>query len=179
VDGGQPAGSSPQAGNVRAVPVDALAHPTVQRIAALLRSLGAPGEPLELPASAPTATAAADQLGCSVGAIANSLLFDADSAPLLVLTSGAHRVDTHRVAGLIGAKSVGRASADFVRASTGMPIGGVAPLGHPVPIRTLVDLWLAEHPVVWAAAGHPHTVFPTTYGELLRLTGGTPAEVGA
>jgi len=173
------AANRPAPGNVRAVPVDALAHPTVQRIAALLRSLGASGEPLELPASAPTASAAADQLGCSVGAIANSLLFDADGAPLLVLTSGAHRVDTHRVAGLIAAESVGRASAEFVRASTGMPIGGVAPLGHPAPIRTLIDVWLAEHPVVWAAAGHPHTVFPTTYDELLRLTGGTPAEVGA
>ena len=74
--------------------------------------------------------------------------------------------------------SISRAPAELVREVTGQPIGGVAPVGHPEPIGTLVDVELARHPQVWAAAGHPATVFPTTYEELLRLTDGTPAEVG-
>jgi prolyl-tRNA editing enzyme YbaK/EbsC (Cys-tRNA(Pro) deacylase) len=146
--------------------------------AAVLRDLGVPGQVVELPERAATAAAAAAQLGCEVGAIANSLVFSADGAPLLVMTSGAHRVDTARVAALIGASAVKRAGADSVRAWTGQVIGGVAPVGHPAPIRTLVDTWLDKYDVVWAAAGHPHTVFPTSYAELLRITGGTPADVG-
>jgi prolyl-tRNA editing enzyme YbaK/EbsC (Cys-tRNA(Pro) deacylase) len=148
------------------------------RFASVLAELGVPGEVRVLPESAPTAAAAAAQLGCEVGAIANSLVFDADGAPLLVLTSGAHRVDTSRVAALVGAAAVGRADARSVRAWTGQVIGGVAPVGHPAPIRTLVDAWLAKYDVVWAAAGHPHAVFPTSFDELLRITGGAPAEVG-
>jgi prolyl-tRNA editing enzyme YbaK/EbsC (Cys-tRNA(Pro) deacylase) len=148
------------------------------RFAGVLRELGVPGEVRVLPESAPTAAAAAAQLGCEVGAIANSLVFDADGAPLLVMTSGAHRVDTSRVAALVGAAVVGRADARSVRAWTGQVIGGVAPVGHPAPIRTLVDAWLAKYDVVWAAAGHPHAVFPTSFDELLRITGGTQAEVG-
>ena len=103
---------------------------------------------------------------------------DVDGEPLLVLTSGAHRVDEPTVAGLLGVPRITRATPEFVRRHTGQAIGGVAPLGHPEPIGTLVDVELARHEQVWAAAGHPHTVFPTTYDELLRLTGGTPAEVG-
>jgi prolyl-tRNA editing enzyme YbaK/EbsC (Cys-tRNA(Pro) deacylase) len=148
------------------------------RFGRVLRELGVPGEVRVLPDSAPTAAAAAAQLGCEVGAIANSLVFDADGAPLLVMTSGAHRVDTSRVAALVGAAAVGRADARSVRAWTGQVIGGVAPVGHPAPIRTLVDAWLAKYDVVWAAAGHPHAVFPTSFDELLRITGGAPAEVG-
>lgn len=155
-----------------------LDHPTVRRVADALRAAGATGAPIALTDPAPTAAAAAAQLGCDVGAIANSLVFDADGHPLLVMTSGAHRVDTLRVADLVGAQRLGRADADFVRKHTGMAIGGVAPLGHPRPIRTIVDVALARHDVVWAAGGHPHTVFPTTYDELLRITAGTPAEVG-
>lgn len=152
-------------------------HPNAERVAKALLDLGATGTIVELPDSAPTAQAAAEQLGCEVGAIANSLVFDADGAPLLVLTSGAHRVDTAKVAALVGAEKVRRASPEFVRDATGQPIGGVAPLGHPAPVRTLVDVWLDRYDQVWAAGGHPHTVFPTTYEELLRITGGTPAEV--
>ena len=155
-----------------------LDHPTVQRVSAALRAAGVQGTPVALPDSAPTAAAAAAQLGCEVGAIANSLVFDADGEPLLVLTSGAHRVDTASVAAVLGVQHVARADPEFVRSHTGMAIGGVAPVGHPRPIRTLVDVDLARYDVVWAAAGHPHTVFPTTYGELLRMTGGTAAEVG-
>ena len=148
------------------------------RFASVLKDLDVPGEVRVLPESAPTAAAAAAQLGCEVGAIANSLVFSADGAPLLVMTSGAHRVDTSRVAALVGAAVVSRADAKSVRAWTGQVIGGVGPVGHPAPIRTLVDVWLAKYDVVWAAGGHPHTVFPTSYDELLRITGGTSAEVG-
>ena len=146
--------------------------------AAVLRDLGVSGEVRELPESAPTAAAAAAQLGCEVGAIANSLVFSADGAPLLVMTSGAHRVDTGRVAALTDSSVVQRADARSVRTWTGQAIGGVGPVGHPAPIRTLVDTWLEKYDVIWAAAGHPHTVFPTSFAELARITDGTPAEVG-
>jgi prolyl-tRNA editing enzyme YbaK/EbsC (Cys-tRNA(Pro) deacylase) len=148
------------------------------RFAAVLRDLGVAGEVRELPESAPTAAAAAAQPGCELGAIANSLVFSADGAPLLVMTSGAHRVDTAKVASLIGASEVARANARSVREWTGQAIGGVAPVGHPSPIRTLVDTWLDKYDEIWAAGGHPHTVFPTSYAELLRITNGTPADVG-
>ncbi|WP_061299099.1 YbaK/EbsC family protein [Herbidospora cretacea] len=151
--------------------------PSAVHIAGILRSHGATGEIVVFEEAMPTAATAAAQLGCEVGAIANSLVFDADGAPLLVLTSGAHRVDTDLVAALIGVRKVRRATPEFVREHTGHPIGGVAPIGHPAPVRTLVDTWLGKHPVVWAAAGHPHTVFPTTFDELVSLTGGTPADV--
>jgi prolyl-tRNA editing enzyme YbaK/EbsC (Cys-tRNA(Pro) deacylase) len=114
-----------------------------------------------------------------VGAIVNSLVFEAAGSPVLILTSGAHRVDESKVAGLLGVPSVAPAPADVVRRSTGQVIGGVAPIGHPEPIGTLVDVDLARYDVVWAAAGHPASVFSTSYDELLRLTAGTAAEVGA
>jgi prolyl-tRNA editing enzyme YbaK/EbsC (Cys-tRNA(Pro) deacylase) len=130
-----------------------------------------------LPEAVHTAAAAAAALGVEVGQIANSLIFDADGHPLLVLTSGAHRVDTAKVAALIGAASLRRATPDFVRTHTGQPIGGVAPLGHPKPVRTLVDVALAQYAEVWAAGGIPHAVYPSTYAELLRITAGTSADV--
>ncbi|HEU4540525.1 MAG TPA: YbaK/EbsC family protein [Jiangellaceae bacterium] len=152
-------------------------HPNVRRIADILAQHGAAGQVVVLTEAAPTAAAAAAQLGCEVGAIANSLIFDADGKPLLVLTSGAHRADPVRLAAAAGASTVHRATPEFVRDHTGQPIGGVAPVGHPKPIRTLIDTWLGKHEQVWAAAGHPHTVFPTTYDELIALTGATPVEV--
>jgi prolyl-tRNA editing enzyme YbaK/EbsC (Cys-tRNA(Pro) deacylase) len=152
--------------------------PGVVRVAQTLARLGAAGLVRELPAPAPTAAAAAAQLGVEVGAIANSLVFDADGRPLLVLTSGAHRADVLALAGLVDAAVVRRATPEFVRAATGQPIGGVAPVGHPAPLRAIVDVDLARFPVVWAAGGHPHYVFPTTYDELLRITAGEAAEVG-
>ena len=94
-----------------------------------------------------------------------------------MLTSGAHRVDTGKVAALIGAQRVRRASPEFVRAATGQAIGGVAPVGHPAPVRTLVDRALAGYPEVWAAGGIPHAVFPSTCAELLKVTGGELAAV--
>ena len=151
----------------------------VGNFARVLRDLGVTGEVRELPESAATAATAAAQLGCDAGAIANSLIFSAHGGPLLVMTSGAHRVGTARVAGLLGFAAVTRADARSVREWTGQAIGGVGPVGHPQPIRTVVDTWLEKYEVIWAAAGHPHTVFPTTYAELLRITHGTPADVGA
>jgi prolyl-tRNA editing enzyme YbaK/EbsC (Cys-tRNA(Pro) deacylase) len=124
-----------------------------------------------------TAAAAAAALGVEVGQIANSLIFDADGEPLLVLTSGAHRVDTAKVAAGIGVAKLRRATPEFVREHTGQAIGGVAPLGHPKPVRTLVDTALAQYPEIWAAGGVPRAVFPITYAELVRVTDGTATEV--
>ena len=158
-----------------------MAHPNVDRVLTRLRAGGASPRAWEglrvLPDAVTTAAAAAAALGVDVGQIANSLVFDADGTPLLVLTSGAHRVDTGKVAVLIGAERVRRASPDFVRTATGQTIGGVAPVGHPAPLRTLVDRALEQYGEVWAAGGIPHAVFPTTFAELVAVTGGEPAEV--
>jgi prolyl-tRNA editing enzyme YbaK/EbsC (Cys-tRNA(Pro) deacylase) len=161
----------------RAGDVGQATHPQVEKVAAALARRGSAGTVRVFPDSARTAAQAAAALGCDVGAIANSLLFDAAGQPLLVMTSGAHRVDTAKLAADLGIASIRRADADFVRRHTGQAIGGVSPVGHPRPVRTLVDRWLARHDVVWAAAGHPHAVFPTTYAELLLLTDGAPVDV--
>ncbi|MGI8614217.1 MAG: YbaK/EbsC family protein [Nocardioidaceae bacterium] len=153
-------------------------HPSIRNVVATLADRGAVGRVRVLPDSARTAAEAAAALGCDVGAIANSLVFDAAGEPLLVLTSGAHRVDTVRLASALGLPELSRAAPEFVRSATGQAIGGVAPVGHPNRLRTVVDRALAEHQVVWAAAGHPHAVFPTGYEELLRITDGEPADVG-
>jgi len=152
-------------------------HPNIQRVAADLAAGGAPGQIRILDDAAPTAAAAAQQLGCEVGAIANSLIFDADGVPVLILTSGAHRVDTAKLAAELGVTKLRRATPEFVRTHTGQAIGGVAPVGHPERVRTLVDSTLENYPEVWAAGGIPHAVFPTTYAELVRITGGTPVSV--
>ncbi|SCX50076.1 Cys-tRNA(Pro) deacylase, prolyl-tRNA editing enzyme YbaK/EbsC [Klenkia marina] len=151
----------------------------VVHVQQVLRDHGVSGEVRHLAESARTAQQAADALGVEVGAIANSLVFEVLGNPVLVLTSGTHRVDTAKVAALLGVPELTEAGAAFVREHTGQAIGGVAPVGHPEPIGTLVDITLARHDQVWAAAGHPHTVFPTTYDELLRITAGTAAEVDA
>ncbi|HET6909337.1 MAG TPA: YbaK/EbsC family protein, partial [Mycobacteriales bacterium] len=144
-----------------------------------LREGGATGEVRALTESTRTAQEAASALGVPVGAIVKSLVFTADGEPVLVLASGDHQVDTTRVAAALGAAQVRRADADTVRAATGYPIGGVAPIAHPSPLRTVVDRHLAGFEVVWAAAGTPHSVFSTTYDELVRLTSGTAADVAA
>jgi len=149
----------------------------VERVVAALRAGGVEAEVRRFDDPVPTAAAAAEALGCEVGAIANSLVFDADGLPLLVLASGAHRVDTGKVAALIGAQRVRRASPDFVLAATGQEVGGVAPVGHPAPLRTVVDTDLATFPVLWAGGGDHHTMFSATYADLLRVTGGVPAPV--
>jgi prolyl-tRNA editing enzyme YbaK/EbsC (Cys-tRNA(Pro) deacylase) len=138
---------------------------------------GGTGRIVILPDSVHTAALAAAALGCEVGAIANSLLFDAGGRPVLILTSGAHRVDTGRTAERIGVPTLSRATPDFVREHTGQVIGGVSPLGHPSPVPTWLDVDLKQYPEVWAAAGHPAAVFSTTYDELLAMTGAAEVEV--
>lgn len=154
-------------------------HANAQRVDAALRAGGAAGQIRELADSTRTAAEAAAALGVPVGAIVKSLVFAADGSPVLVLASGDHQVDTGKVAALLEASTVKRADADLVRAATGFPIGGVAPVGHPAALRTLIDAHLSTFDVVWAAAGTPHAVFPTTFDELVRLCAGTPADVAA
>jgi prolyl-tRNA editing enzyme YbaK/EbsC (Cys-tRNA(Pro) deacylase) len=153
-------------------------HPGVEHVTQTLRTLGAQGAVRVLPDSARTAAEAAASLGVEIGAIVNSLVFEADGQPVLILTSGSHRVDVELVADLHGLPPLHRATPEFVRTHTGQAIGGVAPVGHSAPLRTLIDEALSEHGEIWAAAGHPHAVFPTTYGELIALTGGTTTKVG-
>ncbi len=124
-----------------------------------------------------TAKAAAAYLGVEVGAIANSLIFDADGEAVLIMTSGRHRVDTDHVAGIIGAEKLGRASADLVKAATGQVIGGVAPCGHPAPVRTYIDTALRDYPELWAAGGTADSMMPMTYDQLITLTNGQEISV--
>jgi len=149
----------------------------VERVVAALQEGGVSTDVRRFDEAVPTAAAAASALGCEVGAIANSLVFDADGAPLLVLASGAHRVDTGKVGALLGVDRVRRATPDFVLAATGQEVGGVAPVGHPAPLRTVVDVDLAAFPLLWAGGGDHHTMFSATYDDLLRITGGQAAAV--
>lgn len=152
---------------------------SVIRVREALAGLGARGEVRALDDSARTAQEAADALGIEVGQIASSLIFLADGEPVLVVASGGHRVDTMQLAAILEVSDIAKASADDVRKATGFAIGGVAPVGHPKPLRTIVDIALAQFDEVWAAGGHPHYVFPTSYDELLRITAGEAAEIGA
>ena len=143
-------------------------------------ALNASGVDIELrPFTEPVATAAAAAaaLGCEVGAIANSLVFEAAGHPLLVLASGAHRVDTAKLAERLGTGKIRRATPDFVFEHTGQRIGGVAPVGHPRQVRTIVDPDLAAYPVVWAGGGDENTMFATSFDQLLAMTGGTAVPV--
>ncbi|MBA8815730.1 prolyl-tRNA editing enzyme YbaK/EbsC (Cys-tRNA(Pro) deacylase) [Microbacterium halimionae] len=142
-----------------------------------LRAAGILSDIVVLPDAAATAAVAAAAVGVEVGAIANSLVFWSDDAPLLVMTSGAHRVDTAALATRLGRDSIRRATAEQVKDATGQVIGGVAPAGHPSPLTTVVDEALATFPEIWAAAGTPHTVFPLTFAELVRLTNGAVVAV--
>ena len=155
-----------------------LTSPNVQRVREALGRAGIAGKIVELPGAARTAKAAAEFLGCDVGQIANSLVFRAleTDRAVLVMSSGARRVDVGRLAAAVG-EPIGKADGDFVRARTGFAIGGVAPAGHTGELVRFVDRALAAWPEVWAAGGHAHTVFPLTYAELLRLTGGVEADL--
>jgi prolyl-tRNA editing enzyme YbaK/EbsC (Cys-tRNA(Pro) deacylase) len=152
-------------------------HASIARFREAHTRLGGTGEIVILPDSVHTAALAAEALGCEVGAIANSLLFEAAGEPVLILTSGAHRVDTALVAERIGVPALKRASPEFVRRHTGQVIGGVSPIAHPEPVSTWLDPWLQRHEVVWAAAGHPAAVFSTTFEELAEMTGAPTLEV--
>lgn len=159
--------------------------PAVRNVVRAMRGYGLDPEVRTFDGAVPTAAAAAERLGCPVGAIANSLVFvapgagpDGEPEPVLVLTSGAHRVDTGRVAALLGVPRLRRATPEQVYAATGQRVGGCAPVGHPRPLRTVVDAWLGRHGVVWAGAGDEHSMLATTLDELARVTGGTIADVG-
>jgi prolyl-tRNA editing enzyme YbaK/EbsC (Cys-tRNA(Pro) deacylase) len=154
-------------------------HPAITRFRDAHTLRGGAGRIIRLPDSVHTAALAADAVGCEVGAIANSLVFDAGGHPVLILTSGGHRVDTTKAAAAIGVERLRRASPEFVKAHTGQVIGGVSPIGHPAPVPTYLDPWLRQYDEIWAAAGHPAAVFSTTYDELLALTGATEIDVGA
>ncbi|QQS00423.1 MAG: YbaK/EbsC family protein [Austwickia sp.] len=144
----------------------------VRRVEAALRALGHGGEVRHLATHVPTSAAAAQVLGCPIEAIANSLVFVADGAPVLVLASGGRKVDTKRLKAALGARKVSMAAPDVVLAATGQHVGGVAPVGHPTPLRTLVDAALGDHDVLWAGGGDELTMLSTNLPELLVMTGG-------
>jgi prolyl-tRNA editing enzyme YbaK/EbsC (Cys-tRNA(Pro) deacylase) len=152
----------------------------VKRVLAALAENQIKGEVKILSETAKSAAEAANGLGIEVGQIASSIIFKLpDNSPLLVITSGKHRVDTELVATKLGMGELGRVDADYVKASSGFSIGGVSPIGwlNP-PAVTLIDTALADYEVVWAAAGHPHAVFPTTFAELESVCNATAMKVG-
>ena len=151
----------------------------VKRVIAALAEHGLTGEVHVLSDSARTAQEAASALGIEVGQIASSLIFKLpDDSPLLIITSGRHRVDTDLVATKLGVATLGRVDADYVKEKSGFSIGGVAPIGWVSPATILIDQALNDYEVVWAAAGHPHAVYPTTFAELIECTDAQQMIVG-
>jgi prolyl-tRNA editing enzyme YbaK/EbsC (Cys-tRNA(Pro) deacylase) len=151
---------------------------SAQRVESWLAARGTPGRVREMTASTRTQAEAAAAIGCDVAQIAKSLVFRGrdSGAPLLVVASGVNRVDERKLATLVGER-VSRPDADYVRAATGFVIGGVPPVGHERPIRTLIDRDLLALDPIWAAAGTPVAVFHLTAGELTALTGGEVADI--
>ena len=160
---------------------EVLSNSSVVRVTALLKELGCAGEVTILSDSARTALDAANALGIEVGQVASSIVFRLPSGnALLVITSGRHRVNTELVAKNLGVEKLHRADADFVKNASGFSIGGVSPVGWiSKPEIILIDEALNDYEVVWAAAGHPHTVYPTTFDELLHATNATSMVIGA
>ena len=151
----------------------------VKRVATALIEHGCAGQIKVLSDSARTAAEAATALGIEVGQIASSLIFKLpDGSPLLIITSGRHRVDTELVARNLGIEKLGRVDAVYVKEQSGFSIGGVAPIGWVSPATILIDEALNDYEVVWAAAGHPHAVYPTSFAELLAITSAKPMVVG-
>jgi prolyl-tRNA editing enzyme YbaK/EbsC (Cys-tRNA(Pro) deacylase) len=152
----------------------------VKRFQEAATKLGVKGEVNILSETARTAVDAANGLGVEVGQIASSLIFKLPSGnPLLIITSGRHRVDTDLVAKNLGITELGRADANYVKEVSGYSVGGVSPLGWiSKPEITLIDEALNDYEVVWAASGHPHAVYPTSYTELIACTGARPMVVG-
>ncbi|MEY3128106.1 MAG: hypothetical protein RIS06_662 [Actinomycetota bacterium] len=157
-----------------------LENASVIRVQNFLTNAGLTSQIVALSDSARTAAEAAEALGIEVGQVASSIVFKLpNETPLLVITSGRHRVDTKLVASALGVEKLHRADADFVRDASGFAIGGVSPLGWiSKPEIILIDEALSDYDVVWAAAGHPHAVYPTTYDELIQCTGAQPMIVG-
>ena len=153
----------------------------VKRVKQALISNGLSTEITVLTESARSAAEAASALGIEVGQIASSIIFKlSDQKPLLVITSGRHRVDTELVADKLGIDKLDRVDADYVKENSGFSIGGVAPIGwtNP-PAIVIIDEALSEYEVVWAAAGHPHAVFPSSFNELKSMANATALAVGA
>jgi prolyl-tRNA editing enzyme YbaK/EbsC (Cys-tRNA(Pro) deacylase) len=152
---------------------------SVQRVQGLMKELGMKGEITALADSARTAKEAADALGIEVGQVASSIVFKLDDeSPLLVITSGRHKVDTELVAKSLNQSKLHRVDADYVKEKSGFSIGGVSPIGWVSQATILIDEALNDYDIIWAAAGHPHSVFPTTYAELIACTGAKPMVVG-
>lgn len=149
----------------------------VQEVITAAAAVGVDVRPRRYPEGTRTAADAAAAIGCEVADICKSIVLTADDGPVLVLTSGANRVDLHRVADLLGASGLRRATAEEVRSATGQAIGGTAPFGHPTPLRILVDRDLLDRQQIWAAAGTPDTVFPLSPDDLVAATGGKVADV--
>ena len=157
--------------------VSKLGHPAVRRVQAALERGGSRAEVIELASTARSAQDAASALGVQLGAIVKSLVFIVNGAPVMALIAGDRRCDTKALPGALGMNGlVLRADAEQVREATGFAIGGVAPVGHPRPLATVIDHSLGRFDVVYAAAGHPFCVFPTTALELSLLTGGALAK---
>ena len=152
----------------------------VKRFKETADSLGVKGDINILADTARTAIDAANGLGIEVGQIASSLIFKLPSGnPLLIITSGRHRVDTDLVAKNLNIAELGRADANYVKEVSGYSVGGVSPIGWiSTPEMTLIDEALNDYEIVWAASGHPHAVYPTSYAELIACTGATPMVVG-
>ncbi|SRR5579875_451712 len=151
-------------------------HPKAERVQEALRRLGAAGQVRELPSSTRTATEAAAAVSTSVAQIAKSLVFLAGDQPVLAIASGANRVDLDRLGACLGSP-VSTVDAKAVKQLTGYAAGGVPPVAHNRPLTTVIDADLERYEMLWAAAGTPHAVFPTTPAELVRLTGGLVAEI--
>lgn len=152
-------------------------HRNAQRVQQALVDAGSEAVVRVLPDSARTSAEAAAALGVEVGQIAKSLVFAVDGIPVLAVLSGSDRLDPERLARHVGGTRATRADADLVRQATGFPIGGVSPVAHGPVLRVIVDRGLEPYDVVWAAAGTPHSVFPTTFAELLEVSRGEPGDV--
>lgn len=155
-----------------------MAHPNVERVRAALAQRGLIVEPVEFAESTRTSAEAAAAIGTEVARIAKSLVFLIGDTPVLVIASGVNRVDTAKLARLLGG-TVKRADADAVRRATGFPIGGVPPVGYAERLRVVIDEDLLRYPTVWAAAGTPNAVFELAPEDLARITGGQVADVRA
>ena len=149
----------------------------VANVRRTLTALGAEDTVTVFDSKVPTAAAAAAVLGCDVAAITNSLVFNVEGAPLLILASGAAKVDVHKVAAQLGTGKIRRASPEFVLEHTGQEVGGVAPVGHPEKIKTLLDESLKGHKLLWAGAGDHNSMFSITYNDLHRITGAEELQV--
>ncbi len=152
--------------------------PAAQRVQETLHARGLDVEVIEFAESTRTSADAAAAIGCTVAQIAKSLVFTAGGAPVLVIASGANRVDTKKLAEVAGGK-VDRAGAETVRQATGFAIGGVPPVGHATPLPIFIDRDLLGHARIYGAAGTPNAVFPLTPGELVRITGGRVVDIAA